>query len=256
MSTSTLTYRELWGQWIDQRYIAEETMGGARVWHASRPDRPLVLPGFLRPERAAQLAAVVRSISFWQHVFTVMEPDGSVRDVTNADWASAPEEVRWNHQEIARPFEAFIDPQGPLSVSQRDVIREFFTFAFVGPSFRSWLGSILGVELQQKVSCEVVRYQPTDYLPEHSDTHDDRIVGVNLYLGAGWAEGDGGELGFRNESGAVSTVAPLFNGLSILPIREGCVHWVEPWRRGQPGRETISLSYRPIAAAPQDGAGS
>lgn len=232
-------------EWINERYLTDESLEQLRLWYRDRPRRPLVLNDFLLPEKALVLQQCLARLPLWERAYGVLAEDESVVDLPLEEWLACPVERRWNSQDIARPFTALVDPDGPLPVADVQAIREFFFFAFLGPGFRNWLEEIVRVPIQQTVTCEVVRYQMGDYITSHADTHDSRIVGVNFYLGENWQPGDGGELGYANEQGESIVMTPQFNAISIIPIHTDCVHWVQPWQCPTPGRQTICLSYRP-----------
>uniref|UniRef100_A0A7N6F5U6 Prolyl 4-hydroxylase alpha subunit domain-containing protein n=1 Tax=Anabas testudineus TaxID=64144 RepID=A0A7N6F5U6_ANATE len=60
--------------------------------------------------------------------------------------------------------------------------------------FRSWLGDVLGVELEPTVDISCARYEYTDVLLCHDDELEGRRVAFILYLVPPWQSSDGGTL--------------------------------------------------------------
>ncbi|XP_034536831.1 prolyl 3-hydroxylase OGFOD1 [Notolabrus celidotus] len=65
--------------------------------------------------------------------------------------------------------------------------------ALFGP-FRSWLGEVLGVELEPTVDISCAKYEHTDVLLCHDDELEGRRVAFILYLVPQWQSSDGGTL--------------------------------------------------------------
>ncbi len=235
-----------WNQWISHNHTSPQALEAIREVIRQRPRAPIHLRDFLQPEQARRLQEALENLPLWTRVHAVVKNSLEIEELTQEEWLSRPEEKRWSRQDVARPLNALADPSGPLSADARKAMQDFFVFAMIGPVFRSWLAALYGVDFQDRGACEVVRYQPGDYIIPHADTHDERIVGINFYLGHDWQDGDGGELEFFNEHSDATTIRPLFNSISMIPIHIDCLHQVKPWLRSTPGRETICLSYRPV----------
>ncbi|MEX0972380.1 MAG: 2OG-Fe(II) oxygenase family protein [Solirubrobacterales bacterium] len=247
MSPSAEAVVAEWKRWIDPRYLQAPVLEELRTRFAIRPRRPLSLPSFLAAERAAELAAALRRIRRWDRVHTVLDEEERLREISAGEWGARPAEERWSAQELARPLATVVDDAERLDERGREQLAALFDFVIVGVAFRTWLGQIAGVPLGPHVSCELVRYRRGDFIARHTDTHDARIVGLNLYLDADYRRQDGGQLGYANEEQDEFSVDPAFNSLSLIPIDRACCHWVGPWKAGRPGRETVSLSFSPAA---------
>lgn len=233
----------LWAHWINEPYLSESAISSVRQSFRARPRRPVILKNFLVPHKAQYLATAFEQISAWEHAHSVLDENDQLITIDRSEWEMLPEAKRWSRQGIAAPLSRLLnDDDAPAS---RATLRHFALFTITTPALRSWLASVIGVELDQQVTCELVRYGPGDFITAHADTHDPRIIGVNFYLGALWKPEDGGQLGYRNENGEVFSLDPEFNSLSIIPIHQHCVHWVSEWRSSSPGRYTFCLSFRP-----------
>uniref|UniRef100_A0A674CGI7 2-oxoglutarate and iron-dependent oxygenase domain containing 1 n=1 Tax=Salmo trutta TaxID=8032 RepID=A0A674CGI7_SALTR len=67
--------------------------------------------------------------------------------------------------------------------------------------FRSWLGEVLGVELEPTVDISCAKYQYTDVLLCHDDELEGRRVAFILYLVPPWESSDGGTLDLFSTDG-------------------------------------------------------
>jgi hypothetical protein len=234
-----------WSEWINEPYTSGEAIRDLYEWYFSSPRRPMLLTDFLRPEQATRLYGCLSRLDLWHRVHSIVTSEQEIEELPPDEWLRYPQEQRWSRQDIVRPIGALFDENGGLPAEDCRTMQEFFFFVLIGPQFRIWLASIFGVPIKNKAACEIARYQPGDFIIEHGDTHDPRMVGINFYLGHDCAEGEGGELGFRNGEGEEYLIRPKFNSLSLIPIHKSCVHWVSPWKGKTAARETICLSYRP-----------
>ncbi|XP_012736449.2 prolyl 3-hydroxylase OGFOD1 [Fundulus heteroclitus] len=98
--------------------------------------------------------------------------------------------------------------------------------------FRSWLGDVLGVELEPTVDISCAKYEYTDVLLCHDDELEGRRVAFILYLVPPWQSSDGGSLdlystdgNFQPESIAKSLV-PSWNTLVLFEVSPVSFHQV------------------------------
>ncbi|XP_004067239.1 prolyl 3-hydroxylase OGFOD1 [Oryzias latipes] len=103
--------------------------------------------------------------------------------------------------------------------------------ALFGP-FRSWLGDVLGVELETTVDVSCARYEYTDVLLCHDDELEGRRVAFILYFVPPWESSDGGTLDlyatdshFQPQSIAKSLV-PSWNTLVLFEVSPVSFHQV------------------------------
>ncbi|KAM9410289.1 prolyl 3-hydroxylase OGFOD1 [Pholidichthys leucotaenia] len=99
-------------------------------------------------------------------------------------------------------------------------------------SFRSWLGEVLGVELEPTVDISCAQYEYTDVLLCHDDELEGRRVAFILYLVPPWQSGDGGTLdlystdsNFQPES-IVKSLVPSWNTLVLFEVSSVSFHQV------------------------------
>jgi len=232
-----------WRQWINAKYFDGEQLGHLEHWYAQPHPDPLGLEQFLVPEKAALLSGLVRRLPNWEREYSVQDGEGRIAMVGEAEWHATEPRSRWNRQDIARPPASSGWPS--LNSTDKETFNSFLRFFLVGRGFKSWLETFLQRPLGDRVTCEFARYQTEDYLAPHSDAHDERVVGVNLYLGQAWRPSFGGRLGHRNGDKPPTYVCPHPNSLSVFPVQKAALHWVEPWSLPHPGRETISMSFAP-----------
>ncbi|XP_042266876.1 prolyl 3-hydroxylase OGFOD1 [Thunnus maccoyii] len=98
--------------------------------------------------------------------------------------------------------------------------------------FRSWLGEVLGVELEPTVDISCARYEYTDVLLCHDDELEGRRVAFILYLVPPWQSSDGGTLDlyttnsdFQPQS-IVKSLVPSWNTLVLFEVSPVSFHQV------------------------------
>ncbi|XP_010793145.1 prolyl 3-hydroxylase OGFOD1 [Notothenia coriiceps] len=98
--------------------------------------------------------------------------------------------------------------------------------------FRSWLGEVLGVELEATVDISCAKYEYTDVLLCHDDELEGRRVAFILYLVPPWEDSDGGTLdlyttdsNFQPES-IVKSLVPSLNTLVLFEVSPVSFHQV------------------------------
>ncbi|KAM3877385.1 prolyl 3-hydroxylase OGFOD1 [Diretmus argenteus] len=98
--------------------------------------------------------------------------------------------------------------------------------------FRSWIGEVLGVELEPTVDISCARYQYTDILLCHDDELEGRRVAFILYLVPPWQSSDGGTLdlfstdsNFQPQS-IVKSLVPSWNTLVLFEVSPVSFHQV------------------------------
>ncbi|KAM3626267.1 uncharacterized protein V6R79_026041 [Siganus canaliculatus] len=98
--------------------------------------------------------------------------------------------------------------------------------------FRSWLGEVLGVELEPTVDISCARYEYTDVLLCHDDELEGRRVAFILYLVPPWQSSDGGTLDlystdndFQPQS-IVKSLIPSLNTLVLFEVSPVSFHQV------------------------------
>ncbi|XP_014835935.1 PREDICTED: prolyl 3-hydroxylase OGFOD1 [Poecilia mexicana] len=98
--------------------------------------------------------------------------------------------------------------------------------------FRSWLGDVLGVELEPTVDISCAKYEYTDVLLCHDDELEGRRAAFILYLVPPWQSSDGGSLdlystdsNFQPES-IVKSLVPCWNTLVLFEVSPVSFHQV------------------------------
>ncbi|KAM6979800.1 prolyl 3-hydroxylase OGFOD1 [Aplochiton taeniatus] len=103
--------------------------------------------------------------------------------------------------------------------------------ALFGP-FRSWLGEVLGLELESTIDISCAKYQCTDVLLCHDDELEGRRVAFILYLVPPWHTGDGGALDlFRTDDNfqpqsIVKSLVPCWNTMILFEVSPVSFHQV------------------------------
>ncbi|KAM9366795.1 prolyl 3-hydroxylase OGFOD1 [Symphorus nematophorus] len=98
--------------------------------------------------------------------------------------------------------------------------------------FRSWLGEVLGVELEPTVDISCARYEYTDVLLCHDDELEGRRVAFILYLVPPWQSSDGGTLDLYSTDSnfqpqcIVKSLVPSLNTLALFEVSPVSFHQV------------------------------
>ena len=212
-------------------------------WFAARPRSVFTLANVLPKATAVDLRAALRSHDSWTPSRHIDVPGNTTREASAEEWAAAAPEHRFSSHFVLRPIGALIPRQESIAADQRRALMRFARAALVGSELRDWASAIAGIRLDGRVGCELTRYATGDFIAPHSDHYDGRSLAFVLYLDDCDAT-SGGLLHFRNEAGIETMHPPRFNHAALIPIHADCRHWVSPWRRPAPGRETISLAFR------------
>jgi hypothetical protein len=213
------------------------------------PARPVHLDGFLPADQAARISQAVRAMPRWATAPVLWNHDRrATRPATAEEFHAAPPRLQGAIRQVAQDIPALFDDDSAYAVPFRRDLSDFFVFAGMGPVLVDLLARWVAPEGPLTTNIEFARYGRGDFLGEHSDTDSDTLFVLNLYLDEEYDERDGGTLGFRNEEGEEFLMPPRYNSLSVMPIRQGCVHWVTPWLRDGVGRQTASIAARPAAA--------
>lgn len=223
---------------VNAEHFADSALRRMREWFAAVPAQPLVIRDFLRPDKAAQIAAVLRDLPVWERYCTVYEGTLDSRGVPEEEWHDHPQRAACHN--VARPLLDALEP-GAMAAEHQGNLKAFLSFAVLDGTLRDWLGDGVGFALQRKTSIELASYTPGDQIREHQDLFPGRVMAVNFYLDEDYRVGEGSRLGYRNEAGETFYVDPLFNTFSVIPIRDECYHWVEPYKGQGTGRYTVSI---------------
>ncbi len=231
--------------WIRDQYLRKPYISSLQDQYNQLPSKPIFIKNFMSDNHFHELQQCILNIPNYCRDYSIITENDEVMSVSKDKWESSQKSHRWNKQDIVKPLGDLLKP-GIFSLEKDTrLFQDFVKFAILGDELSLWLSEIVGRTLNKKVSCEIVRYHKGDYIVEHKDTHDNRVIGINFYIGPDWEKDYGGELGFKNEQGSEFFVSPLPNSLSIIPISHSCSHWVKPWLSNSPGRHTISMSFRP-----------
>ncbi|MFD6831609.1 hypothetical protein CH313_29400 [Streptomyces sp. TSRI0384-2] len=226
------------------RYIAPAHLTGAALdavsdWYRAEHATPLHLTGFLVPELAARLAGALRAVPTWARHASLIERGQEPIEYwgEEADTATDATASQFRVPDIHALF-----ADGVLRPEHRRTLEEFFVFTVLSDTFRDWLKASTGLRLRKRTAMELAAYRNSDGLADHQDLMPGRVFAVNFYLDEEYRLEHGGRLGYRNGRGDEFRAAPHFNSLSVIPIREDCWHWVEPFTSDRVGRYTIAMA--------------
>lgn len=233
---------------INPEYRTTEFRHTLREWYVRTPGEPMLLRGFLREEFAERLDDMMRNLPNWGIHATAATGPNTTEDIAPEDWDDHPS--AFARHLVAAPVEAALAP-GAMSEVDTETLKTLLKFAVVGDTFRSWLSTGTEVDLARIMSLEIASYRKGDLIPLHQDLLPGRIMAVNLYMDRKYELGTGARLGYRNEDGDEIMTDPEFNSLSMIPIRQECWHWVEPFTGDGIGRYTVSMGQQDPLTSPK-----
>lgn len=219
---------------------AREFLSGA----ISHDAQAVVLTDFFPDLVAHQLARAFAGLP-WEPIFALVNGE-TTRFVLESEFESAKENERFSCSDTVRPNSDIFEP-GRLPDIQRRNMERFLVWAVQGEGLRNWLCEALDFDVSGRVSFEFCRYEEDGFLSAHADNFGGRVLGLCLYLDPSWLPTDGGQLGHRDPDGRMERLEPRFNSLSLIPIGDGHVHWVESWKAKRPGRHSFSLGLHHAA---------
>jgi hypothetical protein len=224
---------------VSSEYLHAGKLDELRRWYAAPSPTPLKLPGFLRPEVAEELGRVLASLPNWSHYEGIYDGPNLKTELFDDE---IPDGLRGtaSHRMVRDIPELLTGSR--LNDADRLVLERFFTFALFSPAFQTWLKSFTELALRRVATLEFAAYQDSDGIGEHQDLVPGRVLSICFYLDRDYQESQGGNLGFRNGAGERHAMTPSFNSMSIIPIREDCWHWVEPFHAEKTGRFTIAMA--------------
>lgn len=224
------------------RYVAPEHLTHAAVdrmrdWYRSDRPRPLALRDFLRPELARSLGDALRAIPTWSRHAAIYQG----RSQKTEFWEEVEPGLDLTAtQFVVRDIKALLD-EGVMDLPHQRALEQFLLFSVLSDGLRDWLKAGTGLDLRKQTLMEFAAYRASDGLGAHQDLVPGRVLAVNFYLDQDYRPDQGGRLGFRNGSDEEFHVPPVFNSISVFPVREDCWHWVEPFRGDAVGRYTIAI---------------
>lgn len=212
--------------------LGREARERMAAWWTAQPSRPLVLPNVLPSKSSAQLLAVLSSHKAWQYEHVVLNRDDWTEGVNEDTFTDTPRELRFS-----------CNDRLPLDrVEGIPATDELQQVMGSEPVLRH-LSDVTGRRVVGPIM-EFARYRKGDFLTEHKDAFNARVIGLVLYLAdSEWHEGFGGCLGYRNEVGETIITPPTFNTMSAFPFRTDCAHWVSPIVAPDVTRYSVALHY-------------
>jgi len=235
----TSKQRRIASAFINPDYCTDETLIDLGNWFRHRPTEPKVYRNFLRPDVANSVAAAMRTLPVWVRYATIILP-GEVRshELAEETWHTHPDRAACHF--VARPLLDALET-GAMDAEPQRSLQRFLTFAVLGGPLRTWISTGINVSIERRMSIELAAYRTGDEILPHQDLVSGRILAINFYLDKAYQHGMGARLSYRNEEGTEFFVDPLFNTFSLIPIRDNCYHWVEPFMGNGIGRYTVSI---------------
>lgn len=202
------------------------------AWWSAKPSSPLVLTDVLPQESAARLLAVLKSHEAWQYEHVVLNEDDWPEEVDDDAFTATPRERRFSRNDRL-PLEEI------EGIAETDELQRIMGCEPV----LQHLSEVTGQRVVGPIM-EFARYRKGDFLTEHKDAFNARVIGLVLYLAdTAWNESFGGCLGYRNEIGETTITRPTFNTMSVFPFRTDCAHWVSQVVAPDVTRYSVALHY-------------
>ncbi|MBT2450996.1 hypothetical protein J7F03_28755 [Streptomyces sp. ISL-43] len=223
---------------VAPEHLTPATLDRLHTWYHGEEQKPLALRNFLLPELATSLAAALRAIPAWDRHAAIYEGRLKKTEFWGEDVEHDPRITI--SQFIVRDINALLD-DGAMDAAHQKTLEQFMVFSVLSDALRGWIKAGTGLELRRRTVMELAAYRDSDALGAHQDLVPGRVMAVNFYLDEDYRPEHDGRLGFRDGKGTESHVTPLFNTVSLMPIREDCWHWVEPFAGDRVGRYTIAI---------------
>ncbi|MET7426133.1 2OG-Fe(II) oxygenase [Dactylosporangium sp. NPDC005555] len=237
-TAEVLAYGSDRSNFINARYLTDAALTEIRAWYDDPIPRPIGLEDFLVPQVARDMGEVLRTLPSWSRYAGIYQGRTGKEERFDDDIPDDAQPTA-SHQ-IVRDIPALLEGR-TLSAEHRAVLERFFAFSLISEAFQGWLIAATGLKLRRVANIELACYQNSDGIGEHQDLVPGRVLALNFYLDESYDPAQGGHLGLRNAAGEVHHVVPRFNTLSVIPIREDCWHWVEPFRTSGTGRFTVAM---------------
>ncbi|MFJ9444303.1 2OG-Fe(II) oxygenase [Kitasatospora sp. NPDC101235] len=225
-------------RFVNPVYLEPEVRAELHAWHTKGTGGPRTLPGFLRADFATALGDALCALPYWVRYASVYEGDVRTREVAEEGWEELPDKAARHY--LIRPMLAAVESP-EVAEEHREVLRQFLAFVVTGTHFLSWVADVVGEPLEPRTSFEFTRYGAGDHITPHHDLIPGRVLAANFYLDSRYTPTAGGRLWFRDADGREHVTLPEFNSFTMIPIRDGCRHWVEPYTGAEPGRYTANL---------------
>jgi len=174
----------------------------------------------------------------WKEEHWILTEDGEVKPVDLSTFVATNPEQRFSRSDCLRH---------PASTSW--CLRGFLS-AVVSPAVKESLSKALGTPVDF-ASVEIARYRNGHYLRRHSDTFEDRCLGLVWFFSDFWRPGEGGELVADSRSGEAVCVPPVAGTVACIPIRPGNYHQVALVRSQTWIRYSIATHYRVASGTSQ-----
>jgi 2OG-Fe(II) oxygenase superfamily len=167
----------------------------------------------------------------WSEEHWILTPDGGVIHVENSTFLATAPVGRFSKSDCLRH---------PAVTSWS--LRGFLS-AVVSQTTKDALSRALGFPLDF-ASAEIARYRHGHYLRRHSDTFEDRCLGLVWFFNDSWQSGDGGELIVESQSGESICITPEPGTVASILIRPGNYHQVALVRSNKWVRYSVAVHYK------------
>lgn len=225
-------------RFLSDSYTTEDGIRAVRDSVGGGVRKPVQLHEFLKPDIAEQLHRLLSASDVWERVAYAYDGDTSQVEIPVDAWDAhaTPMSRQWLLRDVGRLL-----ADRSAHVDDVALFKNFLTFAVLGGGLRSWVAAVLEKPLRTQGSLELAAYGHGDEIRPHHDLVGSKIATLNIYLDPDYDISDGGTTTLEPFGRDQSTIAPLYNSASIIPIEEGLYHWVSPWRAERRGRYTINM---------------
>jgi 2-oxoglutarate-Fe(II)-dependent oxygenase superfamily protein len=206
--------------WLDEAWLTGRALGDSRAAFTERPDLPLVLQTFLRPELAARLGRFVHEEAAYSLERKCRRRGEPVVD--EEMWASLPDDQRLYQIHTLR---------GPIAgcrLSENVLGFLHVAKAFRDPRMRGLFEALTGVALHASDFLFAKAMRAGDFIYAHTDRLGQRRFAVTLFVTEGWRREFGGLLCIADARGARHSVDCVFNSLVLFDVNATSEHYVTP----------------------------
>jgi Rps23 Pro-64 3,4-dihydroxylase Tpa1-like proline 4-hydroxylase len=225
--------------WISGTYLDKHKLLSLSENLGDEPSLLGIIPDFLLVSKAEELGEYIRHSVTWDRSRYILGMHQNEEiPVSEEQWLSTPEAKHFSQFDVGPSLQSLTE------TSPGSVLSQFFNL-LRSSDFMRWMSVICREAVHELTGVRLTRYRNGDFIREHLDSQDGRIVRCNLYLSQTWTPKAGGCLMFRNQTNTLTKVFPILNTLVLTPVSQGCSHWVTAVTSPVATRESLAFSFRP-----------
>ena len=231
-------------EWIQEKHFSNQSVKAIQSCWLKQPSCVYLFENFLRPEKCDLLKNAAIRLANWRHEMGILKEGGDfTRNCDNKAWESATNSERFYSHYILYPSKSSLISLKAEFPKEYETFQSFHSVFVFEKLFHEWIADVLELPNLNSRGVEWARYAKGSFIQRHNDLYGGQIFGLNIYLESATNETSGGRLCFENEAGQSVKISCQLNSATLLPLREGCWHFVEEWKNTSDGRLTAAIAF-------------